>query len=152
MGERVNTQIQVLDFFMAEYKTKNHSGNKYNMLLVLSKCSYKSDGCYVYKMLCDCGNIIHKPLRYIKIGRVKSCGCLSQTTRFKKGQNLSGKRIYPDGTNYAQRYRDDLRDTYIHALLSRGGIKNPTQETVEQKRLLLKIKRKIKQIQNEKPK
>lgn len=42
-----------------------------------------------------------------------------------------------------------LTDCYVKTRLKSTGIKNPTPEIIEQKRLQLKITRKIKQIENE---
>lgn len=48
--------------------------------------------------------------------------------------------------NYNRRYVDDLFDGYVRNSLNHRGIKNPTNEMIEQKRLQLKITRTIKSI------
>lgn len=50
---------------------------KYNRLLAVRKISKDKHNRNVYEFLCDCGKYIQTLGTRVKIGRTKSCGCLS---------------------------------------------------------------------------
>ena len=51
-------------------------GNKFGRLLVLQKTNKKvSNGSYVYKCKCDCGNDFEVSSSKLRSGHTKSCGC-----------------------------------------------------------------------------
>jgi hypothetical protein len=56
---------------------------KFNNLLILDLKSDKNNHT-IAKCKCDCGKICNKKLSMVKIGHVKSCGCLAQKNRFTK--------------------------------------------------------------------
>lgn len=64
-------------------KKIDYQFKKFNNLLVLDLKSDKNNHT-IAKCKCDCGKICNKKLSMIKIGHVKSCGCLAIKTRFKK--------------------------------------------------------------------
>lgn len=73
-------------------KCKEIIGNRYGRLVVLEKMDKKtSNGCYIYKCKCDCGNI--KEVSGVELRRngTKSCGCL-KSRRNDLIKNISGRR------------------------------------------------------------
>lgn len=52
-------------------------GQKFGKLVVLEKSEkLSSDGAILYKCRCECGNITYVPIRHVKSGHTKSCGCI----------------------------------------------------------------------------
>ena len=43
---------------------------------------------------CDCGNIVNKPLHYVKNNGCKSCGCLRATSKMKAAGQASAYSLY----------------------------------------------------------
>ncbi|MBN4074430.1 MAG: AP2 domain-containing protein [Alkaliphilus sp.] len=62
-------------------------GQKFGMLTVLELCNtYKGIMC---KCLCDCGNEKTVSSKFLRYGKVKSCGCLSSKSKLK---DITGQR------------------------------------------------------------
>lgn len=55
------------------------SGAKFNNLLAI-QYEYSKNKHSFWSFLCDCGNTVTKEARYVKNGRIKSCGCLRYKT------------------------------------------------------------------------
>lgn len=64
-------------------KHSDYQFKKFNNLLILDLISDKNNHT-IASCKCDCGKICYKKLSMVKIGHVKSCGCLAQKTRFTK--------------------------------------------------------------------
>lgn len=51
---------------------------KYSRLTVIEKTDKKLRREYLYKCVCDCGNITYQTRQALEIGHVLSCGCLQK--------------------------------------------------------------------------
>jgi len=58
----------------------NIINKKFNSLFVVEKTTDKKNGSYLYKCICDCGNITYETSARIKNGSKKSCGCLKNVS------------------------------------------------------------------------
>lgn len=54
-------------------------GQKFGKLIALEPTDKRYNSFVVWKCLCDCGNICEVSLGHLKMGNVKSCGCLGQS-------------------------------------------------------------------------
>lgn len=75
---------------------ENLIGKKFNKLTVLNKTDKRSKGNEVlWRFQCDCENqtIIEKPMRWVKFGNTKSCGCLSLYREYKY-KDLTGHKYH----------------------------------------------------------
>lgn len=91
----------------------NLEGQKFGQLLVVE--SLGSDGKNGWHLcLCSCGNYTKVMTRNIKV--IKSCGCLSQKTRFAKGSNtthgLSHTDLYKIWSGMIQRTTNPKNSRY----------------------------------------
>ena len=71
-------------------------GQKFNRLLVIEKTAQRKASSVVWKCLCDCGNFCFVTSCDLRLGRVKSCGCLKkETDRAAKGnvKDLLGQQF-----------------------------------------------------------
>ncbi len=67
------------------------SGQRFGKLLVQRRIPDKRDhGYYVYECKCDCGNTCEVSSVRLRSGRVKDCGCVPPTPRYK---DFAGKRF-----------------------------------------------------------
>ena len=71
-------------------------GNKFGKLLVLQKTNKKvSNGSYIYKCKCDCGNDFEVSSTKLRSGHTKSCGCYRKEYLTKKQKKYN--QIEVDG-------------------------------------------------------
>lgn len=56
---------------------ENLEGNRYGRLCVIKYSHRSESGEYIFKCLCDCGNITYVSNTNLKSGHIKSCGCLN---------------------------------------------------------------------------
>lgn len=68
------------------YHTTDLVGQKFNSLTVLEKTDRKYRNSYIWKCLCDCGEICYVSTPNLTSGKVKSCGC-------RKTAKLQGRRF-----------------------------------------------------------
>lgn len=52
--------------------------SKYNRLTVIEKTDKKLRREYLYKCVCDCGNVTYQTKNALESGHAKSCGCLQK--------------------------------------------------------------------------
>lgn len=74
---------------------KDLVGKTFELLTVLSRDGYFRNGAIRWCCRCECGNIIYVSSKDLIHNRVKSCGCLLNKSRFKKGEdhkNYKGKK------------------------------------------------------------
>lgn len=73
---------------------KDLTGMRFGRLLVLECCGKNEHGKYIWKCLCDCGNITYVISSRLITGRTKSCGCLNrEVTSLARKIDLTGKRF-----------------------------------------------------------
>lgn len=122
-------------------------GKRFGRLLVIEENGKASDGSYLYKCKCDCGNIHTANGCKLRDGSVKSCGCLQKellAQRSKKTikwemidektvkgttNNLSGIDFYIDYEDFIKckdicwsaQYSEKSHTYYIHGKTSYKG-------------------------------
>ena len=82
-----------------------------------------------------------------------SINCLNKnyarTERGKKNKIAYREKVRENTRKKSNKRTENLSDSYIKTVLRQTGLKNINNEMIEEKRLSLKIKRKIKQIQTQ---
>lgn len=66
---------------------------KYNRLTVINSTDKRKDGRIVYELLCDCGKKVFIPLKGVKNGNTKSCGCLKKEIAAKNVIKVQKKAV-----------------------------------------------------------
>jgi hypothetical protein len=90
---------------------KNLIGHRFNKLMVISKTDRReTNGCIVWKCICDCGKIHYVRTDSLTSGHTKSCGCLhkekstkhgmSQTREYNVWSRMLSRCENPNDTNY----------------------------------------------------
>lgn len=69
--------------------------SKYERLTVVEKTDKKLRREYLYKCICECGNVTYQTRQALESGHVKSCGCLQK----EKAQDHVNKMIV-DGSRH----------------------------------------------------
>ena len=69
------------------------SGQKYNMLTVVERIKIDGNPKTFWKCICDCGNETIVPAGDLKLGKVKSCGCLKRSLEVSQVEDLTGQRF-----------------------------------------------------------
>ena len=67
---------------------KDIAGQRFGKLLALERTEEKHKTCYIWKCLCDCGNICYKSGEYLRNGDTQSCGCIVKSKGEEKIENL----------------------------------------------------------------
>ena len=79
-------------------KLINEEGNRYGKLTVCGHSSGKYDkyGHYLWKCVCDCGNVCFVKGAQLRNGNTKSCGCLHSEALSERNEKhgLAGSRLY----------------------------------------------------------
>lgn len=96
-------------------KKDKNLGIRHGRLLVLRFDESRTpSGHKKYQMICDCGAIVTKPLSVVKIGDIRSCGCLarelSASRKFKHG--LIGTKEYAAWTGMRARCLNPKKKTF----------------------------------------
>lgn len=139
------------------------TGQRFGRLIVIELNSIEGHSKWICR--CDCGGKYIALGKSLTSGNTKSCGCLriesADKNRFEKGSQKSKDcnkkslkvrdktRKYPKGVNFNNIYSELLTDSYVCNQLRKQNILNPTPEMIEQKRLTIKLKRKINEIQRQ---
>lgn len=79
---------------------KDITGNKYGRLMVLRQAPHEYNGKTAWFCKCDCGNTGIFPGQSMKSGLIKSCGCIRDELRRRRGKdnpNFKGGCISPYG-------------------------------------------------------
>jgi HNH endonuclease len=75
-------------------RIKELKGKRFGRLLVLENTFTKNNSNYIWKCLCDCGNIVEIAGSSLTGGYTKSCGCLNKEIVSKLNtKNLKGERF-----------------------------------------------------------
>lgn len=92
---------------MAETMSTNLLGKKYGKLVVIEKTNERaSDGCIIWKCLCECGNITYTNTNSLKNGDTQSCGCIRS-----KGERKINEILFANEINFQTQYWfKDLKD------------------------------------------
>lgn len=62
--------------------------SKYERLTVIEKTDKKLRREYLYKCVCDCGNITYQTKQALESGHVKSCGCLQKDKALEQTRSM----------------------------------------------------------------
>lgn len=83
---------------------KDITGQKFGRLTAIERTEKKSGNAYIYKCLCDCGNICYVSGTHLRKGDTLSCGCYASDIRRKSFSVAKDKRknSYVDGTDLMQ--------------------------------------------------
>ena len=75
---------------------KDICGQRFGKLTVIERITgaIGTDRSAVWKCLCDCGNVKTTTTKYLRSGKVKSCGCMQQSQAKAKGRTSSSTRLY----------------------------------------------------------
>lgn len=83
------------------YNFKDITGNKYGKLTVLRRSTVKNYDRTTWVCKCDCGTVKDITGHALKAGMTKSCGCIVDELRRRKGENSPsfkrGYHTHPDG-------------------------------------------------------
>ena len=91
-------------------KYKDYTGQRFNKLVATKRIGMdKTNKHSVWEFVCDCGNTITSPIKPIRNGAQKSCGC------WKKEQNRLPKEYVPTKGNYEDTRRKVYTDYYNSA-------------------------------------
>ena len=80
------------------------SGKKFNRLTIIG-FDKRSGSLYYWKCRCDCGKIKSVQANALKIGRIKSCGCLNRELSAERGRNQFTKHGLKNHSIYKTRTR-----------------------------------------------
>lgn len=69
---------------------KDITGQRFGRLVAIERTDEKHHSIYIWKCVCDCGNVKLTNTNYLSTGQVKSCGCLQQQGNPK---DIAGKRF-----------------------------------------------------------
>lgn len=84
----------------------NLTGQRFERLVVVQKCSERGKGGEVYWLCkCDCGAEVRSQASPLKMGRTKSCGCLSRDRTRKHG--MEGTPTYNAWAHMLTRCRNE---------------------------------------------
>lgn len=87
--------------YYLEYRSKSskkiQTGAQFGKLTVMEYMNYKTYGCYVYKCICSCGNVVYANTNQLYQGLIQSCGCL-----VSRGENKCVKYFKLLNINYQQ--------------------------------------------------
>src|SRR5574343_380277 len=101
--------------------------HKYNRLTLLNKTDKRTtDRRVIFEFKCDCGNTVFLPIRSVRNGNTKSCGCLRREKSAKsvlKVQHLAAK-----AASIANR-KHGLRNTRFYRIW-RGMINRCSKKSV----------------------
>ena len=74
------------------------AGLKFGYLLVLEETKFpKKSRTFIWKCLCDCGNITYVAGNHLKTGEIKSCGCYRRKHASIIGKRYGGRSKLPYG-------------------------------------------------------
>ena len=54
------------------------AGRKFNRLQALKETNHRKNSCVVWLCVCDCGNFKTATSSQLRVGKIKSCGCLKE--------------------------------------------------------------------------
>lgn len=92
------------------------TNQKYGQLTAIKRVGTKS-GCALWQCVCDCGTITEIPVRSLRCGNTKSCGCvhsslISARNKANAKHNGEGERLYGVWHAMKQRCTDPNRKDY----------------------------------------
>lgn len=68
-------------------RTKN-VGYKKGYLTLINKKEYE-----LWECLCECGNLVNKPIKYIRVSEFPSCGCFFKKAKILEARKHEGRRL-----------------------------------------------------------
>lgn len=100
-------------------------GDRYGRLIVLKELDkrYGKKKERMFECLCDCGNKAEVPIRMLRSGGKKSCGCLQREARYAVNRGTSGLTSHPlFHTWYNMRRRCYDKDSYNYKNYGAKGV------------------------------
>ena len=91
-------------------KALDLTGQKFGRLTALESTNKKSGTSFIWKCVCDCGQIVYVRLDHLKSGDTKSCGCLQKERITKHG--MSDTLIYNIWVGIIQRCENPNNPRY----------------------------------------
>lgn len=91
------------------------TGERFGKLTALQCVGRQDDAGYLWLCRCDCGNEVVKPVKYLRSGNVRSCGCLrdENIAQVNKSHGKSHKsRLYNIWVGMRQRCNDKNHKSY----------------------------------------
>lgn len=77
----------------AAKQIKNLTGQRFGRLVAQERLNTQKDCSYIWRCLCDCGNVVFVTAAALTKGQTKSCGCLSIEAKHEQACDLRGKRF-----------------------------------------------------------
>ena len=76
-------------------QVKDNTGARFERLTALFRVKIENnkDRAAKWLCLCDCGNLIVEPNRYLQSGAVQSCGCKFYDTHHSRAEDLTGQQF-----------------------------------------------------------
>lgn len=71
----------------------NLIGQKFNKLTIVKFSHKDKKGNPYYECICECGNTKIVRLSHLKLGNVKSCGCIRKERKYDRINDLTGKKF-----------------------------------------------------------
>jgi len=92
---------------MAQTMSTNLIGQKFGKLTVVEKTKNRgSDGCIIWKCLCDCGGVAYTNTNTLKRGEAQSCGCIRS-----KGERKINQLLFENNIPFQTQFHfSDLKD------------------------------------------
>lgn len=109
LGEVVQGSITSCGCMKGKAGIKDISGKKFNKLTAIESTGQISNGGYIWRCICDCGNSKELPIGALVSGSVQSCGCAKGTHKMTNTATYRSWRKMLDRTRneeYAEWHGD----------------------------------------------
>lgn len=92
------------------------TGQRFHRLTTIRRVEHSKHGVWLWEFRCDCGNVLISVAQSVRIGRTKSCGCLSRenTSRNMAKHRLSGTKEYNVWVSMRQRCSNPNHPHFKH--------------------------------------
>lgn len=92
------------------------TGEKFGRLTALKPIRREDDLGYIWLCKCDCGNEVELPVKQLRSGKTKSCGCLrdEKIAQVNAKHNKSHNRLYNVWNGMRQRCNDPNHKSYLN--------------------------------------
>ena len=77
----------------SEKRIKDLTGQRFGKLTALERLDEKSNRCYLWRCVCDCGKEVTVRANALTSGNTKSCGCAKREALKERAKDISGKRF-----------------------------------------------------------
>lgn len=77
----------------ASHKIRELTGQRFGRLVAQERLPERKNGSYLWRCLCDCGEVTFVTAAALTKGQVSSCGCLARDTKRANASDLRGMRF-----------------------------------------------------------